>query len=484
MPGFLHADTGSAQLTTSGTTVSVTLGNPVSQGDLLTGICGGPVAPVSANITDTAGNTWAVGTTSNFQTVIWCLASNAAPSGITVTMTLGTGGTLFLGIDRFSAPGPVLPASAPAAAGANTGTSGTTPSVATPAGSLLWGALHTDTSSITFTPGTDGTGDTAAGGFSSVTASGSAFSQYVLAASSTAAEGLSWTSSAPVTATAGQVTAAFVTAPPAVPVVLIPPGLQSPMTLAVPSPVARPAAPGTVTSPPLIVSGFGTFPQVPVNSVILSVIANVTQHGSDAQVTAPSYELWDGTSAIIGTPRAGTASVSAGNTDSAVFTGAAWSQLATLQLRIYGTSQGGNSGATVAVDAAALAVVWAPNRNAAVTPGTLAVVPAFPAPQASSGTTVSPGALAVVPAFPAAAAGFLAATVLPPARAVIPAFPAPSVSAGVTVSPAVLAVVPVFPAISDVTGPGYATAETGGGWASPGNVTGSPDGNYATWTVP
>jgi hypothetical protein len=221
------------------------------------------------------------------------------------------------------------------------------------------------------------------------------------------------------------------------------------------------------------------------------VIADVVQYGSDASILAPSYELWDGTAARIGSPVAGTASVTPGNRDSAVFTGVAYSQLATLRLRIYAGSHSGNSGATVNVDAVSLSVSWAPNLNAAVTPSTLQVSTSIPAPAPSGVVNASVAAtqLAIVAVFPAAAAGFQAASVTPGALAVIPQFPAPAVSSSVLVTPGVLAIVPAFPAVSDVSAPGWATAEdipVGGVgiWTTAGNVTGSPDGNNAIWTVP
>jgi hypothetical protein len=247
----------------------------------------------------------------------------------------------------------------------------------------------------------------------------------------------------------------------------------------------------SVTSPSLEVFGFGTFPQVPVGSVILSVIADVVQYGSDAGILAPSYELWDGTAARIGSPVAGTASTTPGNRDSAVFTGVAYSQLATLRLRIYAGSSTGNSGATVNVDAASLSVSWAPNANAQVMPSTLQVATSIPAPAPSGvvNASVTPGALAVIAVFPAPSPGFQAASVTPGTLQIVAQFPSPAVSSSALVTPGVLAIVPALPAVSDVTMPGWATAEDipvagVGTWGTAGNVTGSPDGANAVWTVP
>lgn len=353
---------------------------------------------------------------------------------------------------------------------------------------------------------------------------------------------------------------------------------------------------GNVISGALIVSGFGSFPQVPSGAQILAVVAQVNWFGSDAGITAPSYELWNGTTAIIGSPQPGTATavsglypstalhpglsvypgaatIVPGTRDTAVFNGVSYSQLATLQLRIYATSAPGNTGATVSVDAAGLSVEWAPDLDVRVLPSPLAVTPAFPAPSVSTGSTASPAVvpavlalpaivrsvsatvlpaplnvvpvvavpgasagisftvtrLAVVPALPlitrtpsaAVMAGPLAvtsvfpavvvstgaaaapariavvtalpaivrsvsATVLPGPFAVVPGLPGASASAGSTASPARLAAVTVLPAVTDITSPGYASAETtpGGTWTNPGNVTGPPDSSYAVWTVP
>jgi hypothetical protein len=205
---------------------------------------------------------------------------------------------------------------------------------------------------------------------------------------------------------------------------------------------------GTVTSPALTVSGFGTFPQVPADSVIQAVIANVTWYGSDAAVTAPSYELWDGTTAIIGSPQQGTASTSP-HADSAVFTGVSYSQLATLQLRIYATSQTQNSGAVAAFDAASLSVEWNPSQDATVMrPATLAIVPALPAVAVELDTAVSPGTLAVTPALPAPSAGLLSAAAAPAALTAPVTLPAVAASASTAVSPGTLAVTPALPAPS------------------------------------
>lgn len=258
---------------------------------------------------------------------------------------------------------------------------------------------------------------------------------------------------------------------------------------------AQQAVGGSVTSPPITVSGFGSFPQVPSGAIITAVIANITVHGSDVGIIAPAYQLWDGASAQIGVTQNGIASTSASHFDSVVFTGVVYSQLATLQLRIFGVSGPGNSGATVSVDAASLSVEWLPIQNATATPGTLSVpsqintpedvevgvtipvgvlnvVPALPAPtagfQQASATqgdsltivpsiptpvvsvvasqTATASLLAVVPGFPAPAAGLQVATATPSTLQVSPSIPTPAVGVDVTATASLLAVVPGFPA--------------------------------------
>jgi hypothetical protein len=264
-------------------------------------------------------------------------------------------------------------------------------------------------------------------------------------------------------------------------------GLRAGLTpvLATGTGTGQPPAIPTVRSPVLTASGFGTFPQIPAGSVITAVIATVAQHSSNLSCQAPSYELWDGTSAIIGTAQNGTLSTSAANQDSVVFTGVSYSQLATLQLRIYAVSQVNNTGQTVSVDAAGLSVEWSVSTSAAVAPATLRTVPAFPRPNVLTGSVVSVGVLAVVPAFPAPTAGQQNALALPAPLAVRPAFPLAAAAGGITVTPGVLAVVPAFPVITDVTSPGWATADSSGGsWVNPANILGPPDGSNAVWTVP
>lgn len=238
-------------------------------------------------------------------------------------------------------------------------------------------------------------------------------------------------------------------------------------------------------SPPLVVSGFGNFPQVTPGAIILSVIASVTQYGSNGQVFAPYYELWDSTNAIIGTSQPGTQTVTPGNTDLVVFSGVTYNQLATLQLKVYGTSVPGNTGASVYVDAVSLSVSWTVNETPVILPGTLPIGTSEPAATVSTGQTANAVIFAGVASFPAVAAGVLAATAYPSALSAATAEPAVLVSVGQAVSPGTLAVVSVFPAVTDPTEDYWATADAtpGGGWANAGNAVGAPDGSYASWVI-
>jgi hypothetical protein len=143
------------------------------------------------------------------------------------------------------------------------------------------------------------------------------------------------------------------------------------VTLATASPkglcaLALASAPAPETSPQLEASGFGTFSGVRSPDTINSVTATVNQWQSSASFAAPVYQLWDGTSAQIGSDVTGTASTSTSNTDSPSWTGVTYSQLATLRLRITAHSGVAASGATQSVDWVALTVNYSPAGAAAL----------------------------------------------------------------------------------------------------------------------
>jgi hypothetical protein len=104
---FTHEDSAIAQATTNVTVITVTLPEPVNAGDLLICAAKSPDGSMtSANLSDTAGNTWTVAGGGNFLYLAYVLASNAAPDGLTVTVTTENVSHHGIVIDRFTpAPG-------------------------------------------------------------------------------------------------------------------------------------------------------------------------------------------------------------------------------------------------------------------------------------------------------------------------------------------------------------------------------------------
>jgi hypothetical protein len=92
--------------------------------------------------------------------------------------------------------------------------------------------------------------------------------------------------------------------------------------------------PGIADSPGLSLSSFGTFTGVGPADTINYVRVSITHHVA-ATGNAPTYELWDGTTAQIGTTQTGTTGTT-DHTDTHDFTGVTYSQLATLRVRVYG----------------------------------------------------------------------------------------------------------------------------------------------------
>lgn len=104
------------------------------------------------------------------------------------------------------------------------------------------------------------------------------------------------------------------------------------------------------TSPGLEAYGFDTS-SVPsgstINSVTVSFIGFVS---NTSRLAAPTYELWDGTTAKIGATQTGTNATSSSTTNTFSFTGVTYSQLATLRVRIYGKGGGTSTSGTFSVD--------------------------------------------------------------------------------------------------------------------------------------
>ncbi len=102
-PLFTHEDSAIAQATADVTVITVTLTKPVNAGDLLICAAKSPDgAMTSANLSDTAGNTWTVAGGGNFFYFAYCLASNAAPDGLTLTVTTQNVSHHGVVIDRFT----------------------------------------------------------------------------------------------------------------------------------------------------------------------------------------------------------------------------------------------------------------------------------------------------------------------------------------------------------------------------------------------
>lgn len=111
-------------------------------------------------------------------------------------------------------------------------------------------------------------------------------------------------------------------------------------------------------SPALEISGFGLFSNVHQSNTIISVQAVITQHSSSLSMSPPSYQLWNGSNAQIGSTQTGTTSTSSVHTDTVTFTGAVYSQLPNLVLRIYADQNAALTGAVQYIDAASLSILY------------------------------------------------------------------------------------------------------------------------------
>ena len=184
------------------------------------------------------------------------------------------------------------------------------------------------------------------------------------------------------------------------------PQIAAPVTLAVTT--ARP--PATVitpeVSPGLELSGFAI--AGPGSSdTIESVTAVITQHQSSASMLAPSYQLWNGTTAQIGSTATGSVSTSTSNTDTVTWTGVTYAELSALRLRVYASAPAG-SGYVQSVDGVSLTVNYMPYSGGGTTvalSSALAVITAQPVPAVSplSVTITLSSALAVTAVQPPAA---------------------------------------------------------------------------------
>jgi hypothetical protein len=263
-------------------------------------------------------------------------------------------------------------------------------------------------------------------------------------------------------------------------------------------PVAFPAVTigASIASPELETFSFGTFPQIPAGSAIASVTVVLNQWAAGAGMGAPSFELWDGTTAQIGVTATGTATTSPANIDTATFTGVSYAQLATLQVRVYVSASSSAHGSTLSVNWVSLVVAFTPAGNAAIFPAALPIPVTMGAPAVSgvSNALARLTPLAVGVSIPAGLAGVYAATVTPLLLAAGSVIGLPSIFAETDCAApaarlAAAAVIPAALIVASSTGPDYAGAATvlsggTGTWTTPAGATGSPDVSNATWTVP
>ena len=135
-----------------------------------------------------------------------------------------------------------------------------------------------------------------------------------------------------------------------------------------------------VDSPGLEASGFGTFSPIDGNDTISSVTVAINQFASTALMDAPTFELWDGTSARIGAAQTGTASTDPAHEDSATFTGVTYAQLGTLRVRIYAHSGTAATGASFSVDGVTITVAYTAVAGSVVAPAAIAAAAAAAPP--------------------------------------------------------------------------------------------------------
>jgi len=143
MGTFTHEDTGIAR-SGGASTLSVTMSNPVSAGDLLVMMVEAASTPA---LSDTAGNAWTLlGPFGSFFYGAYVLSSAAAAGGTTVQAATGAG-VHQVAADRFTPSGTVAfggsASSAPGSSGLKTTSSNNLGDLGTvPAEALAWGRLR------------------------------------------------------------------------------------------------------------------------------------------------------------------------------------------------------------------------------------------------------------------------------------------------------------------------------------------------------
>lgn len=255
-----------------------------------------------------------------------------------------------------------------------------------------------------------------------------------------------------------------------------------------------------IQSPALEAFSFGTFPQIPNGSAITSVTVVINEWASSAGMNPASFELWDGTSARIGSTQLGTASTSPYNLDSATFTGVTYSQLATLRVRMYANAGTSVQGDQELANSVSLTVAFTPSTNATAVVAVLkeaTVLPAVTTVGQHNATATAGDSIPTFTSFPAVTAGQLSITGLPAVLRAATVFPPVTasgvVNASITVSTLALAGTVVASIVTATsTGPDYAkSADIAAGigtsvgtWTSVAGVTGPPDASEAVWTRP
>lgn len=199
---FTHADTAINQLTTAAASISVTLSGAISVGDVVCVYFNCPTIAsdvVSASPSIGTWNFMAAGT--NFTRAAYCIVTTAQAGGTTITTTGGgSSAHRSLVADRFTSTGTI--SFGGVANVAASGTSGNLGSLASvPAGALLWGALHSDTASSTYTAGSSNSVSCTIGSQTSG-AQGSDFSEYILSAAG-GTESMTWTCSPTISGLTG-----------------------------------------------------------------------------------------------------------------------------------------------------------------------------------------------------------------------------------------------------------------------------------------
>lgn len=148
---------------------------------------------------------------------------------------------------------------------------------------------------------------------------------------------------------------------------------------------SKPAATAQ-TSPGLELATFGTFTGVGSGDTINNVQVSINSFNANTtRMAGFSVELWNGTTAIIGTAQTTTNTTTTTNVDTFTFTGVTFAQLATLRVRVYGKGASANAQAsTGSVDYVSLTVDYT-SPNATATPATLAATTAMGAVSATGG---------------------------------------------------------------------------------------------------